>query len=280
MPMLAPRNTLVSSTREHCGSSAWREHIRHFCCTAPWLCQRPPAIAAFRWCWALRSTLPFDGHCFHSSGEQSYVAPPSLHADTERLAFASVLPVATPPKAIDVWSCRRGAASFVADNSCGRGRVHRISIAVVFGIPVSLQPSVELEVSHCTEFLLGRSRAEPESAQFRRVWSMDRTICPSRRVVHNAALQQIIFNVDRCAFECVFRDQGQTTKVSFSSQNLISILDKYVPEWMGEDAIDGLCFHPPKVQSYACFDLPMNRVGFPRSSRMIFAECESSNTHR
>ena len=157
MPILAPRSTLVSSTREHRGSSAWREHIRHFCCTAPWLCQRPPAIAAFRWCWALRSTLPFDGHCFHSPGEQSHVAPQAytLIPATCRCSFASVLPVATPPKAIDVWRCRRGVTSFVADNACGRGRVHRISISVVFGIPVSLQPSVELEVAHCTELVPG-----------------------------------------------------------------------------------------------------------------------------
>ena len=25
---------------------------------------------------------------------------------------------------------------------------------------------------------------------------------------------------------------------------------------MGEDAIDGRCFHPPGEQSYVCFDLP------------------------
>ena len=210
----------------------------------------------------------------------SHLQAHTLMPATCRCSFASVLPVAPPPKAIAVWRCRRGATSFVADNACGRGRVHRISISVVLGIPVSLQPSVELEVAHCAEFLLGRSRAEPESAQFRRVWSMDRTICASRRVVCIAALQQLIFNADRCALECIIRDQGQTTEVSFSSQNLTSILDKYVLEWMGEDAIDGLCFHPPKVQSYACFDLPMNRVGFPRLSRMIFAECESSKTPR
>ena len=82
-----------------------------------------------------------------TSHPQAYTLIPA----TCRSPFASVLPVATPPKAIDVWSCRRGAASFVADNACGRGRVHRISISVVFGIPVSLQPSVELEVAHCTE---------------------------------------------------------------------------------------------------------------------------------
>ena len=68
--------------------------------------------------------------------------------------------------------------------------------------------------------------------------------------------------------------------MSHFPQILTSILDKYVTEWMGEDAVDGLCFHLPKVQSYACFDLPMNRVGFPRSSRMVFAKCESSKTPR
>ena len=41
---------------------------------------------------------------------------------------------------------------------------------------------------------------------------------------------------------------------------------------MGEDAIGGVCFHPPWVQCYACFD--------PRSSRTIFAECECSKTPR
>ena len=126
-------------------------------------------------------------------------------------------------------------------------------------IPVSLQPSVELEVAHCAEFLMGRSRAEPESAQFRRVWSMDRTICPSRRVVYIAALQQIIFNADRSVLERMIRDQGRTTKVSLSSQDLTSILDKYVLQWMGEDAIDGLCFHPPGEQSSVYFDVPMIR---------------------
>ena len=74
------------------------------------------------------------------------------------------------------------------------GRVHRNSVSVVFGTSVSFQPSVELEVAHRSEFLLGRSRAEPESPQFRRVWSVDQTICPSRRVVCVANLQQIIFN--------------------------------------------------------------------------------------
>ena len=78
----------------------------------------------------------------------------------------------------------------------------------------------------------------------------------------------------------MIRDQGRTTQVSSSSWNLTSILDNYVPEWMGEDAFDDLCFHPPWVQSFVCFALPMNPLGVPASSRMIFAECESSKTPR
>ena len=70
-----------------------------------------------------------------------------------------------------------------------------------FGIPASLQPSVELDVAHCAEFPLGRGRAEPESAQFRRVRSVDQTMCPWMRVVYFAALQQIIFNADRTVLE-------------------------------------------------------------------------------
>ena len=37
-----------------------------------------------------------------------------------------------------------------------------------------------------------------------------------------------------------------------------------MPEWMREDAIDGLCFRPPGEKSYACLDLPMNRLEVPR----------------
>ena len=72
---------------------------------------------------------------------------------------------------------------------------------------------------------------------------MDRTICPSRGVVSITGLQQIIFNADRSVLESVIRDQGRTTRVSSSSQDLSSILNKYVLQWMGEDAIDSLCFH-------------------------------------
>ena len=110
---------------------------------------------------------------------------------------------------------------------------------------VSLLPSVELEVAHRPEFLLGRGRAEAEGAQFRRTLSMNLTVCPSRRIVHIPALQQIIFNADRCAFESMIRDQGKANKVSFSSQVLTSFLHKYVPQLLGQGAVDGLCCHPP-----------------------------------
>ena len=51
---------------------------------------------------------------------------------------------------------------------------------------------------------------------------MDRTICPSRRVVYIAALQQFIFIADRTVLARMIRDQGRTTKVSSSSQDLTS----------------------------------------------------------
>ena len=98
-----------------------------------------------------------------------------------------------------LWT-RKGSSNF---DLCG-----------IFGIPVSLQPSVELDVAHCADFLLGRARAEPESAQFRRVRSMDQTMCPWMRIVYFAALQQIIFNVDRSASERMVRDRSRTTRVS------------------------------------------------------------------
>ena len=88
---------------------------------------------------------------------------------------------------------------------------------------------------------------------------MDWTICPLRRIVYIPALQQIIFNAYRCAFKSMIRDQGQTNKVSLSPRVSTSFLDKYVPQLFGEDAIDGLCFHPPGVQSNV-FNLSMDRV--------------------
>ena len=57
---------------------------------------------------------------------------------------------------------------------------------------------------------------------------------------------------DRRVLESMIRDQGLTTKVPSSSQDLTSIRDEYVLQWMGEDAMNGLCLHPPGVQSYVC----------------------------
>ena len=155
-----------------------------------------------------------------------------------------------------------------------QSRARECRISVVLGIPVSFQPNVELEVAHRSVFLLGRSRAEPESPQFRRVWSMDRTICPWRRIVCVAALQQFFFNAGRANLERMIRDPDRSLQVSTSSPDLNSTLDKYVPEWMGEDAFDGRCFHSPWVQSYVCFSLSVKlesrgRVGrFSRSAKV------------
>ena len=104
-------------------------------------------------------------------------------------------------------------------------KVHRISIPVVFGIPVSLGPSVELEVAHCSQFLLVRSRAEPESAHSQRVWSMDKTTCPSRSV---RALCGFAADYLRCRLfnpRDMVRDPRRTTKSHFLSR-LTPILAK------------------------------------------------------
>ena len=53
-------------------------------------------------------------------------------------------------------------------------------------------------------------------------------------------------------------------RFSSSSQDLTSILDKYAPEWIGEDAVDGLCFHSPWVQSHVLFR-SAPEIGVPRS---------------
>ena len=74
-------------------------------------------------------------------------------------------------------------------------RVHRLSVSVIFGISVFLQPSVELEVAPCSVFLRRRSRAEPESAQLRQVWYMDRTICPSWKLSMQFKAALVLNNV-------------------------------------------------------------------------------------
>ena len=51
-------------------------------------------------------------------------------------------------------------------------------------------------------------------------------------------LQQITFTAGRTIVERMIRYQGRSTQASSSSQVSTSILDKYVPKWMGEDAVD------------------------------------------
>ena len=84
--------------------------------------------------------------------------------------------------------------------------------------------SEALEVAHCSKFLLVRSRAEAESAQSLRVWSMNGTTCPARHVVPIAALHQIIFDAGRAIVERMVRYQGRSTHVSSSSQDRLPSL--------------------------------------------------------
>ena len=58
---------------------------------------------------------------------------------------------------------------------------------------------------------------------------------------------------DRTVLESMIRDQGRTTMVSLSSQDLTSILVKYVPEWVGEYALYGLRFHLPSRGQHGRF---------------------------
>ena len=81
------------------------------------------------------------------------------------------------------------------------------------------------------------------------------------RIVYFTALQQIVFNTGRVIIERVVRDPNRSTQTSSSSQDLTSFLDKYVPEWMGKDALDGLCSHPPWATTDVCFDLPVTASG-------------------
>ena len=55
-----------------------------------------------------------------------------------------------------------------------------------------------------------------------------------------AALEQIIFNADRSAFERMIRDRSRTTQVSLS-----------ILQWMGDDAFDVPCFHLQRTEQRA-----------------------------
>ena len=84
---------------------------------------------------------------------------------------------------------------------------------------------------------------------------------------------------NRANLERMIRDQGRSTQVSSSSQNLASILDRYVPEWMGEDRCRWFLLSFSTGTESRLFR-SANEIGVPRSSWTIFAECESSKTPR
>ena len=55
-----------------------------------------------------------------------------------------------------------------------------------------------------------------------------------------AALEQIIFNVDRSASERMIHDRSRTTQVPLS-----------ILQWMGDDAFDVPCFHLQRTEQRA-----------------------------
>ena len=167
------------------------------------------------------------------------------------------------------WRRRRGATFFVADNACGRKGSSNFGLCG----KVSLQPSVELEVAHRSEFsTLGRSRAEPESAQSLRVWSMDRRICPSRRHVSIPALQQTIFNAGRAIVERMIRYQGRLTQLSSSSQDRLRSLTSTCHSCWERTLSMVFAFTLRVYRATYVSTLPTDRVGAPSG--------ESSKTHR
>ena len=115
------------------------------------------------------------------------------------------------------------------------GRVHRISVSVVLVYQYLSNQASSLRLLIVRSF---SCRAEPESPQFRRVWSVDRTICPLRSAVCVAALHQFIFNV---ILERTICAQCRSPQAP-----LTCCFDQYVLQWMGEDTFDVPCFHPPQ----------------------------------
>ena len=63
---------------------------------------------------------------------------------------------------------------------------------------------------------------------------------PSDESFYFAALEQIIFNADRGAFERMIRDRSRTTQVSLS-----------ILQWMGDDAFDVPRFHVQRTEQRA-----------------------------
>ena len=110
---------------------------------------------------------------------------------------------------------------------------------LVFGIPVSLGPSVELEVAHCSKFVLERSRAEPENAG---LWT------------GQSALQGELFPLpprSRLSSTPTVPSSRERS-VIWVEQHRSQLLDTYVLCWMGEDAFDALCFCPSENRA-ACY---------------------------
>ena len=160
------------------------------------------------------------------------------------------------------WRCRK---LLKKSTSKWMRRIHRFSI---WGTHIS---SAKRRAGACAlfRFALG--------TQSIRVWSMDGTTRPSRNVVpmrlgnRLSAMLIVLSSRDWPVIRVVQHKCYHPHEFSLPSL-------QYVLQWMGEDAFDDLCFHPPWVQSFVCFALQMNPLGVSRSSWTNFEECESSKT--
>lgn len=76
-------------------------------------------------------------------------------------------------------------------------------------------------------------------------------------VVYVAALQQVMFDAGGDVLDRVLLEQRKARDQSLEKQDLLKVLDKYILHWMGGDAFDGECFHPPGEQRNVCFEVPL-----------------------
>ena len=100
------------------------------------------------------------------------------------------------------WVCRlsqvssqaRSVVSWRCQNFCGSDLRVKEFVAVALCYVLCVRLRFELEVAHRSEFLLGRSRAEPKSPQFRRVCCGSDNLPFEPSAICVAALQKILFN--------------------------------------------------------------------------------------
>ena len=84
----------------------------------------------------------------------------------------------------------------------------------------------------------------------------DLNIYPSRWSLFTFSFAAVFSSMPAVTYivERMVRVPARSQQISSSSRNLTSILAKYVPEWMGEDAFDGLFF---LLHGYSATYVPM-----------------------